>query len=300
MTTPSRFVTALQITRGNDEEIARFKKSLYTPPKAEIKRVIVAAQTSHALNKGIRGALHDATFYGRKDIGGKTIFVKRVTIESFYKQGKKIRTFDEVIKKVTDSVYDADLKRAMLARLKQGDWSSAFKKSSGGQLPVLLDGRGNPFFVESVRIKYSKLTAESAHEIPSCIKKRRNTKFVAPESNHHSEVVRLASGKLEQRVVTMITAANAMRENKSPYGLTIQGLEKIVVCLCEDEIVEYEGIPMRVAATGIDGIVLRYLNDATSGIDGNRIRIRSESALHQLGTKYRIDVMGNLTPTNEQ
>lgn len=295
LTTPKLYTAALKDSRGTKVERAEQTAKRYKPPKQLIKEAIDNAKTSHAVDRGIRGALHDAMFYGRKEMNNQTLYVRRIPIEQLYQPDARKPDKEKTKEYVKNRVYDPDLKRAILQRLEQGDWDTALKITH--ELPKLTDNKGNIMHVETVRVSHRKRSDESTINIDNPGSKSPQDRYVAPESNHHAEIIRLPNGKLTHRVVTMIDAAKNIRSNRSPYGITLKDGEQLVMTLGIDEIVEYEEVPMRVASTGMDVIFLRGVNDARMANDKNNCVVRGKS-LSKLGRKLRFDPLGNLTPVD--
>lgn len=292
MTNPKRYRAALVAFRGRREGRDQAKARFYRPPVQKIMEVISHAQTSHALNKGILGPLHDASFYGRLERSGEGVYVRRIGVAELIKADVRRPDFEETRKNIAERVYDRDLRRALLDRLSQGDWVEAFKTP-----PLrLLDGKGNLMLVDTVRVKHPKRSDDSTINIDHPGDKDRRDRYVAPESNHHAEVIRLANGKLTHRVVRMIDAARAMRGNSSPYGLAVLPGEELVLCLGSDEIVEYDGEPMKVASIAMACVFLRGPNDTRSSNDTDPMPISGDPKLSKFGSKLVSDPLGNLSP----
>lgn len=296
LTNPKRFKAAVEAYRGRKEHRPKIKAKLYKPDKALIRSVLNRAITSHSVNKGIRGALHDASYYGRKELNGEVLYVRRVPIASLLKPDAKNPKLEETRAQVEKAVYDRDLKRALLQRLSMGDWAEAFKSGSVD----VLNGKRGRMRVETVRIKHWKRSDDSTVNIDDPESKDARHRYVAPEGNHHAEIIRLPDGKLTHRVVTMLDAARAMRSRsegkRPPYGLTVPEGGQLLMCLAIDEIVEYDGEPMRVASATADCVWLRRPNDARTANENESVRASGNVKLPRLGNKLAMSVLGELTP----
>lgn len=275
LTTPKRYREALMVKRDLLKESR--------PPtehfRSAVKALVDTTLTSHDLDKGIRGGLHDEFFYGRKlDDDGNPMYVRRVAIDSLAKADH------EKTRKKLEKVYDADLRRRLLLHLQAfRDPKEAFPKSG----VVLRDGSGEEMRVETVRVKH-RLTDQSARAW-------KEGRYITTSNNHHGEIVQNAKGKLECRVVAMVDAAQRIRkEKRSPYGATLKPGEALVHCLSENEIVEYDGQPMRVLAVSTNDLRLRDLNDGRVANELEGTRIRSSEEFGKLGRKLKVDPLGNL------
>lgn len=297
LTNPKRFKAAVEAYRGPKEHRPKSKANLYKPDKALIRTVINKAITSHAVNKGIRGALHDGSYYGRKELNGTILYVRRISVKELLKPDAKRPKLEETRKQIEERVYDPDLKRALLQRLSMGDWEEAF----GSGNVQILNGRGQKMQVATVRVRHPKRSDDSTINIDIPGEKDSSHRYVAPESNHHAEIIRSPKGRLVHRVVTMIDAARALRSREdgkgSPYGLKVRSGETLLMCISKDESIEFNDQPMRVASTTSDCIWLRPPNDARTANEHESLRIRGDS-LAKLGRKLSASPLGELTPTD--
>ncbi len=290
LTNPKRFKAAVEAYRGPREYRPQIKARLYKPDKALIRSALDRAITSHAVNKGIRGALHDASYYGRKELSGSVLYVRRVSVKELLKPDLKNPKLEETRAHVEKAVYDQDLKRALLQRLSMGDWVEAFK----GSPLTLLNGRGQAFQVDSVRIQHG-LTDSAMLYL------ERMPSYVKPNSNHHGEIVRTPSGKLELRGVRMIDAAQVLRNGGVPYGLSLRQGEQLVRTVSIGEIIRLRESPLRVAGVtegSAPEIKLRDLNDARTGGEPGLRRVTSQADLQGICDKLVCDPLGELTPTD--
>jgi len=273
LSTPKRYRQALVAFRDKEQKGSiELTRDGYRPPFELVKKKINAALTSHALNLGIRGAMHDAEFFGRQEHQGKARYVKRAKIKDLLQPKGSAPDFQKTKQYIEERVYDADLRRALIDRMRQGGWVEAFKSP-----PLhLFDSKGNLMRTETVRISHVKRTDDSTINIDHRGGKSKKDRYAASENNHHAEIIRLANGKLTHRVVRMIDAARVMRKTKgktkesypgSPYGLSVKEGEILVMCLGKDELVNYDGRIYRVASIAIDGIRLRGPNDARRAND---------------------------------
>jgi CRISPR-associated endonuclease Csn1 len=279
LTTPKRYREALLVKRGFIRESQ--------PPTPHIREAVKAIlerlQTSHDVDKGIRGALHDESYYGRKVIDDRPRFVRRIKVRELVKSD-----FAKTMAKL-ETVYDPDLRKKLVERLRAfGDPKKAFDLESFEHR----FGNGKPQLVETVRV-FHRLTDEAAVDLGE-------GRWVDPNSNHHAEIVRNAKGKLECRTVSMLEAARRVRsERKSGQGLTVGPGEKLLMTLAKDEVVEFDGLPTRVVAIAEGDVRLRDLNDARAANDPEGHRLTSSDKFALLRSKLKACPLGELTPVDE-
>lgn len=288
LTNPKRFKAAVGAYRGPREHRPQIKAKLYKPDKALIRSALNRAITSHAVNKGIRGPLHDASYYGRKELNGAVLYVRRISVKELLKPDAKKPKIEQTRKQIEERVYDPDLKRALLQRLSMGDWAEAFSHP-----PVkLLDGKGSSFLLETVRVNHGLTDLSMLHlpEMPS---------YVKPNSNHHGEIVRTASGKLELRGVRMVDAANVVRHGGTPYGLSLREGDELLQTVAIGEIIELQGSPRRVSGVTEGAnpeVKFRDPNDARTGSEPGLRRAKSQDDLAAITSKMVSDPLGELSP----
>lgn len=277
LTTPSAYRKALMHKRGMLADIAPPTPDFRQAAKVLVDRLL----TSHDLDKGIWGALHDEMFYGRQEENGEARYVRRVPVRELVRDN-----FEKTMERLT-TVYDDDLRARLVERLRAfGDPKEAFFLDE----IELRDGAGRAMKIRTVRIR---------HRLGDAVVDLGGGRWTKPNSNHHAEIVRNRKGKLECRVVTMIDAARRIRsERRSPYGLTAEAGEELVMCLSVDEVVEYEGRPMRVVALSYNDLHLRDLNDARPAVDEDPTRLKGSDKFSALGRKRVCDVLGRLTPVD--
>lgn len=279
LTTPKAYRQALLHFHGDTKPTAPPAPQL----RAAVKALVDQLLTSHDVDKGIKGALHDESFYGKVQLEGQNFYVRRVPIAFLAKAS--LKDAEEAL----GSVYDPELRKNLRQHLRAyGDPKAAF----GHEEVRVFDGQGKPMIVQTIRIRHGltdKATIYLGHG-----------RYVKPNSNHHAEIVRDAKGRYSCRPVTMIEAARAIRKSRrSPIGLTVQEGETLVHALSINEVVEYQGVPLRVTGASLGELVLRDLNDARGGSELGRIRLKGSDRFSEIGTKLILTLLGELTKDRE-
>ncbi len=282
LTDRSRYIRALEEFRG--VRTLNAKEKAPETLRVMVKKALEQMTTSHDVDKGIRGALHEEKYLGKIQYKGKEYFVKRVEVRDLIKQ-----KWDDTSKNL-EKIVDDDLRKRIAEHLRPFGNSAAEALRDDGTLTVR-DGAGKPMRIKTVRLRERRVG--KLHDFG-------DGRYAVYGNNHHIEIVKKKDGKLDARAVTMLEAARSVRppKRRSPYGLTVGEGEELVMALVENEMVRLaDGNVYRVAgvsSTDKFEITLRDPNDARTGGDPGRIRIRSPKALAEIVGKVTVDVLGRI------
>ena len=214
----------------------------------DARKAIGEIVVSHRVDRRVRGALHEETFYGRprQDDRGKSYVHVRKPLAG-------------ISAKDVDDIVDPAVRErvsAMLAELGEADPKKAFK--SGGSLPYMQAGDGRNIRIGRVRLKkyIQTFPVGDGH-------RARN---VVSDSNHHMEIFRdKKTGKWDGYVVSLHEAYQRLKR-KEPVVRQDFGQDKeFVFSLACGEIIEIDN------------------QDGTRGF----FRVRSIYTMNQGGRLYR-------------
>jgi len=283
LTDRSRYIQALRDFRkiASLDEAERAPEAL----RHMVQGVVDSMIASHDVDKGIRGALHEETYFGRVEYKGEEHYVKRAFIRDLVSKGSLEDTLKQVQK-----IVDDDLRQRVEKHFRAFGNRVADAIAEDGTITVE-DGAGNDMRIESVRIRERRTT--KLHDF-------KDGRYAVYGNNHHIEIVRRKDGTLGARAVTMLEAARYARppNRRSPYGLTVRDGEELVMCLAENEMVRLaDGRVYRVAGTSSTSgfeITLRDPNDARTGSEKGRDRITSPRRLTEIQGVVRVSVLGHI------
>ena len=171
--------------------------------RSTVGSVLDAIQVSRRPQAQLRGALHEATYYGPTSIAGEYAYRKPVASLT-----------PAMLKKIRDPVIQAKI----VERLAEHGWSEG-----GGEFPKgALDDAENPVQMNSgVPIKRVRITASISDPVEFKDKNTDKVFRVAPSgNNHHAEFLYPTEGDTERcaavRVVSMREAAERARITRIP------------------------------------------------------------------------------------
>ncbi|MCD6416202.1 MAG: type II CRISPR RNA-guided endonuclease Cas9 [Planctomycetes bacterium] len=191
----------------------------------DVDQSIMSINVSHAVNRKVRGALHEETFYGpgpQKDTNGQpTYFHVRKPISSLSKA--------EV-----EAIVDPRVRQAVRQKLGEADPKTAFRAEDSH--PTLPNRHGAPIPIHKVRIR------KNVSAMPVGDETRR--RYVMPGANHHMEIVEVTDAKGRKkwkgRLVSLFEAARRLRHKEPVVQRDAPG-ERFLFSLAPGELIELDG-----------------------------------------------------------
>lgn len=191
----------------------------------EVSEKSLSVVTSHKIDKRVRGALHEETFYGkpRQDDEGKTFVHSRIPVE-------KLNTKRQSIEHIVDPVVRERFRKHLDKH--DGDLKKAF--GAPENLPDTISGNGK---IRRVRIRRDLGTFSIGND--------PHSRHVKTDRNHHIEVVAIldANGKTkkwEGHVVSLLEAYQRRRKGEPIIKRDHGDKKDLVFSLANREVIELD------------------------------------------------------------
>jgi CRISPR-associated endonuclease Csn1 len=265
-----------------------------------------AINVSHRVRRGIKGALHEETFYGatrkvsdRKSSPSRPWAKGWVESDRAFVRRKPIEQLTDL--KHVAKVRDETIRKILHAHLRhQGVDTSR----SSGKLPKDAFKSGNvPMMPSGVPIKKVRMIEESETFRP--VSERRAYQFVKPGSNHHIVYRETPRGKWNAQVVTMWEAATRARTGQPIIDRADHPKGQFVMSLSINEMFEIDdpakkGKRVLCVVRKLDQrsrrIDYKYHQDARPAkeINLDRLYLSPDRMRQQHACKITIDTLGRI------
>ncbi|MFW6066428.1 MAG: type II CRISPR RNA-guided endonuclease Cas9, partial [Planctomycetota bacterium] len=194
-------VTAF-IDRPLLQRLAREQTDIDPPSetfRAELRRLVDNMNVSHRVRRGVQGALHEESVYGRTEQPGVSVIRKPL---------------EQLTLNEADAIRDPVVKEKVIKRLRCFHLEPGRgKRGSGGNAKIPPDVWAKPLWMneeKGILIRKVRVLKTDATVLPI----RDGSARVKPGNTHHVAIFELPDGKRVPHFVTMLEAARLAREGK--------------------------------------------------------------------------------------